>query len=99
MKRMYIMLVGLGCLILMSGCVKVERMCGYSKFYCDPYYNNGACGPRITYRCDFVCDACASNEPACQACWACINTDGCLDYSKYSKYQNRTCYAHPPKYQ
>jgi len=68
------------------GCVKVEKMCGYTKYYCNPYYGKGACGPRITYRCDFLCNACAGNEPICKACWSCINTDGSLDYSQYRGY-------------
>lgn len=80
---------------LLTGCLSVERSCGYTKYYNCPYYNLGKCGPRITYRCDQLCDRCSANEPMCTACWTCINADGSVNIYNTTVVQHitQTCHS------
>lgn len=61
--------------VSLAGCAGKEKMCGYTKDYSCPNYGNRICGPKIKYKCDYICDNCYGKEEACQACWACIKSD------------------------
>ena len=81
MKTAVIFFLGLSFLGLLTSCMPcVETRCGYQKDYGHPYYGCDKCGPRIKYRCDYICNTCLGNEPSCKACWSCINNEGCAGY-------------------
>lgn len=75
MRALKLVLFSICSVVWLSGCIGVEKMCGYSMNYNCPYYGNSICGPRIKYQCDSICDKCNATEKGCQACWACINHD------------------------
>ncbi len=84
MKITCSLVMGFVCIPLITACIGVETRCGYQKNYQCPYYGCSKCGPKITYRCDRICDTCAGNEASCPVCLACISHEGPPVRSKVS---------------
>lgn len=76
MKMTCILTIGFVCMSFITGCIGVETRCGYQKNYQCPNYGCAKCGPRITYRCDRICNTCGSNEASCPACMECMSSEG-----------------------
>ena len=56
-------------------------------------FSASQCGPCIQYTCDRLCDQCQVNQPACKACWSCLNDVGCGagDASLYNNVRPKSC--------
>lgn len=75
MRARPVILLGIFAALLLAGCGGIEKMCGYTMNYSCPYNGNSICGPRITHKCDKICDVCNATEKECKVCWACIKSD------------------------
>ena len=72
--RVYFIIV-LTVVTLLSGCTPIG--CSYPTACWKAYFRDTPCGTYVHEPCDKMCKACVFNEPVCQACWTCLERDGC----------------------
>lgn len=68
------------CVMFISSCSVLSKQhmgCGNPTGCWKKYYRETPCGTYVTSPCGALCKSCTFNDPACKACWICLNNDGC----------------------